>query len=170
MGDVQTFMFDDDGKIPNNPTLPLLIYSAALPDSRTPTSDCRNLFERNGWDGSWVDGIYDYHHYHSTSHEVLSIVAGSATVQFGGENGLRFDLKAGDVAVIPAGVGHCNLGQSADFRVLGAYPRGQEKWDVCTGKPGERPRVLDNIRRVPLPTADPVSGPDGPLMRLWHRR
>ncbi len=168
MGDIQTFLFDDDGRIPNNPTLPLLIYPAALPGSRTPASDCRALFARNGWDGSWVDGIYDYHHFHSTSHEVLGIAAGTVKVQFGGQSGAVIDLSAGDVAIIPAGVGHCNLGQSDDFKVVGAYPKGQEKWDVRTGKPGERPRVLENIRRVPLPTADPVSGESGPLMRFWQ--
>lgn len=168
MGDVQTFLFEDDGRIPNNPTLPLLICPAVLPDSRAPASDCRSLFARNGWDGSWVDGIYDYHHFHSTAHEVLGIVGGSASVQFGGEKGKVLELKAGDVAIIPAGVGHCNLGQSDDFKVVGAYPKGQEKWDVCTGKPGERPIVDENIRHVPLPTADPVSGENGPLMRLWQ--
>ena len=168
MGDVQTFMFDDDGKIPNNPALPLLIYVAALPESLSPASDCRALFARNGWDGSWIDGIYDYHHFHSTAHEVLGIAAGSAEVQFGGEQGKVIQLNARDVAVIPAGVGHCNLGQSVDFKVVGAYPKGQEKWDVCTGKPGERPIVLENICHVALPIADPVSGEGGPLMRLWQ--
>jgi long-chain acyl-CoA synthetase len=42
---------------------------------------------RNGWSGTWRNGIYAFHHYHSTSHEVLGIAAGSAAVRFGGEGG-----------------------------------------------------------------------------------
>ena len=165
--DLRTLLFEDDGRIPNHPTLPLLIYSGVLPPSDTPSSACRQRFERHGWGGSWVNGVYDYHHFHSTAHEVLGVVVGSATIQFGGASGEMVDVRAGDVVVIPAGVGHCNLGQSDDFRVVGAYPRGQEKWDLCVGKTGERPRVLDNIRRVSLPVTDPVYGTDGPLLRLW---
>ena len=166
---VRALFFEDDGRIPNNTLLPLLIYSGVLLPSDAPSTACRQLFERHGWGGSWVDGVYDYPHFHSTAHEVLGVVGGSATLQFGGANGESVDVRAGDVVVIPAGVGHCNLGQSDDFRVVGAYPRGQEKWDLCTGRPGERPRVLDNIRRVPLPTTDPVFDADGPLLRLWQK-
>lgn len=164
---VETFMFADDGRIPNNPGLPLLVYPGALPDSADRTSACRALFERNGWHGTWVNGVYTYHHYHSTAHEVLGVVAGSATVQFGGEQGEKLKMQAGDVVIIPAGVGHCNQGASADFRVVGAYPRGQD-WDLCTGKPGERPGTLDNIRRVPLPQLDPVYDDRGPLLEYWR--
>jgi uncharacterized protein YjlB len=71
--------------------------------------------------------------------------------------------------VIPAGVGHQNLGSSADFLLVGAYPRGQ-RWDLCRGLAGERPQVLHNIARVPLPAADPVYGAKGPLVERWLRR
>jgi uncharacterized protein YjlB len=117
--------------------------------------------------GTWRNGIYSYHHYHSTAHEVLGCYRGSAKVQFGGESGIVEELSAGDVVIIPAGVGHKNLGASADFAVVGAYPRGQD-YDMNYGKPGERPRADENIARVPLPETDPIFGKDGPLLRHWR--
>lgn len=165
---VQTFMFKDDGRIPNNPLLPFLVYPGAL--AQADAAECQALFERNGWVGSWVNGVYNYHHYHSVSHEVLGVVSGSARIQFGGEQGQIIEVRAGDVGVLPAGTGHCNKGASADFQVVGAYPRGQERWDLCTGKPNERPTVLENIQKTPLPQADPLYGVLGPLMDAWNVR
>jgi uncharacterized protein YjlB len=53
--------------------------------------------------------------------------------------------------------------------VLVAYPRGQS-WNLCRGTAEERAKALANIARVPLPTADPVYGADGPLVEHWLRR
>lgn len=165
---VQAYLFEDDGRIPNNPELPLLLYPSALSRSATPPSGCEALFGENGWGGSWRNGVFPYHHYHSTAHEVLGVVVGLARVAFGGGTGVTVEVGAGDVVVIPAGVGHRNLGSSGDFLVVGAYPRGQS-WDLRTGEPGERPEVLENIANVPLPEADPVFGREGPLLRHWTR-
>jgi uncharacterized protein YjlB len=63
-------------------------------------------------------------------------------------------------------VGHRNLGSSRDFLVVGAYPEGQS-WDLRTGEPDERPEVLENISKVPLPETDPVFGDEGPLHEHW---
>ncbi len=157
----------DDGVYPNNPDLPLLIYPQAVPVAgRAPAEAFETLFRSNGWGDSWRDGIYDYHHYHSTAHEVLGIFSGTARVAFGGEQGIVLEVHAGDVVVIPAGVAHRNLGASGDLGVVGAYPDGQE-WDMNTGKPGERPKADRAIAAVPLPAADPVHGRDGPLVRIW---
>jgi uncharacterized protein YjlB len=166
--EVQAHLFEDDGRIPNNPDLPLLVYPGALPASDDLPSECEALFRENGWGGTWRDGVFPYHHYHSTTHEVLGIVRGSARIAFGGEAGVTVEVEAGDVVVIPAGVGHRNLESSRDFLVIGAYPRGQS-WDLCTGEPGERPQVLENIRKVPLPDADPVFGDRGPLLEHWMK-
>ena len=162
--------FADDGTIPNNPTLPLLVYPGALnlPED-DPAAACETVFEANGWGGSWRNGIYPFAHYHSTAHEVLGICRGEAKVRFGGNTGIALTVRAGDVVVIPAGVGHHNLGASADLLVVGAYPRGQ-RWDLRRGLAEERPQVLDNIARVPLPAADPMYGANGPLVQHWLRR
>ena len=92
------------------------------------------MFALNGWGGSWRDGIYPFPHYHSTAHEVLGICRGEAKVRFGGDTGIVLAVRAGDVVVIPAGVGHQNLGASADLLVVGAYPRGQS-WDLAAAAP-----------------------------------
>ena len=92
----------------------------------------------------------------------------SARVRFGGNAGMVLTVRAGDVVVIPAGVGHQNLGASPDLLVVGAYPRGQ-RFDLCRGLPEERPQVLENIERVPPPAADPVYGAAGPLIEHWLR-
>jgi uncharacterized protein YjlB len=157
----------DDGRIPNHPTLPLLVYPLALALSRgDPASIAETIFRRNRWGGLWRNGIYDFHHYHSTAHEALAIVRGDAVVQLGGEGGITLSLSAGDVLVLPAGTGHKRLSASRDLLVVGAYPPGQQ-WDLCRGEPGERPRVLDNIRATPLPETDPIFGRSGPLVECW---
>lgn len=163
---VREHLFQDDGRIPNNPTLPLLIYPEVLATTGDPPSICEELFRKNRWGGSWRDGVFTYHHYHSTAHEVLGIVRGTARIAFGGEAGITVEVAKGDAVVIPAGVGHRNLGSSEDLLVVGAYPEGQS-WDLRTGEPDERPWVLENIRKVPLPRTDPVFGDEGPLHERW---
>jgi uncharacterized protein YjlB len=163
--DVETHTFSDDGTIPNSP-LPVVLYDD-VPAARNPAS-CEELFARNGWSGAWRDGIFAYHHFHSTAHEVLGIAAGSASVALGGPGGRVFEVDRGDVLVLPAGTGHCRVGASPDLLVVGAYPGGMA-WDVRRGDPGERDEVLANLRAVPLPDGDPVHGPQGPLVGLWAR-
>jgi uncharacterized protein YjlB len=161
----ETRMFADDGAIPNSP-LPVILYRDALaPDAGAAAYE--ELFARHGWLSAWRDGIFDFHHFHSTSHEVLGIARGTANVILGGPGGGRFELHRGDVAILPAGTGHCNAGSSGDLLVVGAYPNGMD-WDVRRGDPAERDEVLANIARVPAPDQDPVQGEQGPLTRLWR--
>jgi uncharacterized protein YjlB len=104
-----------------------------------------------------------------TTHEVLGVYRGTATLQLGGEKGRQFVVKAGDVIVIPAGVGHKRLQSSAGFRVVGAYPGGRQ-WDLLRGLRGERPQADRNIAAVPSPDNDPLYGPAGPLKQIWILR
>jgi uncharacterized protein YjlB len=164
--DVLSHLFQDDGLIPNS-RFPLLIHPGAVnAASSDPAGEFEDLFAANGWTGSWRNGIYTYHHYHSTAHEVLGVFRGSATVQFGGDRGSKLKVSSGDVIIIPAGVAHKNLGASSDFGVVGAYPEGQE-CDMNYGRPEERPRADANIARVPVPETDPVYGVGGPLQKNW---
>ena len=165
--EVRELRFEDDGGIPNNPTLPLLVYPRTLAADEQEPSRCKEMLAENGWGGAWVDGVFPYHHYHSVSHEVLCVVGGKARITFGGPEGETIGVEAGDVVVIPAGVGHCRESSNAGFSVVGAYPRGQEDYDLRTGGEGERTGVLENIRNVPLPEADPLFGGGGPLLGRW---
>jgi uncharacterized protein YjlB len=167
MPQIQTFHFDNDGHIPNHPTLPLLLYPGVLAEEQNRISACRALFERHQWGGVWVNGVFSYHHYHSSAHEVLAVANGSAQIRFGGPHGTSLQVQAGDVVLIPAGVGHCKEESSTDFRVVGAYPAGQRP-DICTGDPAERPGALERIRQVPLPQSDPLYGAEGPVQETWH--
>ncbi|MGA1197385.1 MAG: cupin domain-containing protein, partial [Candidatus Latescibacterota bacterium] len=122
-----TYYLKDDGVIPNSPN-PLLVYPGAIDVDRNGAMTIERIFAANTWDRSWRNGIYSFHHYHSTAHEVLGIAKGYAKVQMGGPHGVTFSIQAGDVMVIPAGVGHKNLGASADLLVIGSYPPGPS-WD-----------------------------------------
>jgi uncharacterized protein YjlB len=165
----QPCRFKDDGLIPNHPRWPLVIYKSVvrLPETLDPAAVFEDLFESNGWGDPWRNGIYDYAHYHSRIHEVLGIARGAGKVQFGGPNGRTFILKAGDVAVLPAGTGHQCLKASDDFLVVGAYPP-TGKFDVCT-TPEDRKKALVTIPKVAHPHKDPVYVAKGPLMRTWRK-
>jgi uncharacterized protein YjlB len=163
----ETFIFQDDGLIPNS-ALPLIVRRGAVPPSANdPAKAFETTFQKNGWTKSWRDGIYDYHHYHSTAHEVLGIASGSGTVRFGGEGGETVGVTTGDVVVIPAGVGHALINSSDDFLVVGAYAEGRD-WDIVRDDPQAIAEARKRIAQVPLPAADPVDGPSGPLVKLWH--
>ena len=165
---VEAFILTDDGVFPNNRSLPLLVYRKVLSlDAPDLIAQVRATLAGNGWGGSWVNGIFDYHHYHSTSHEVLAICGGRAEVRFGGEHGITLTLVAGDVVVIPAGVAHKSLGAGDDLVVVGAYPRGQEGYDMCC-KRDERPHADLNIVNVRTPESDPLYGPEGALTEHWR--
>jgi len=165
---IEEHRFTDDGQVPNNPALPVVIYRAALDIGPGAAAACEALFAANDWGAAWIDGIYSHHHYHSTAHEVLGITAGSVRVRLGGEDGQLLELAAGDVVVIPAGVAHKNEGASPDLTVVGAYPGGNSP-DMRRPDAQERERALCNIREVALPARDPIYGPSGPLLDRWRR-
>lgn len=152
----------DDGMIPNHPIYPLLLYKNVIEKN----DDIENILSENNWLGIWEGGVAPYHHYHSISHEVVVVKDGSATLHLGGEDGTKVEVKAGDVAIIPAGFGHKNIDSSSDFAVYGAYPDGMD-YDFCYGKKEERSQNLENIRKVPMPDKDPVFGKAGPLFKYW---
>lgn len=164
--ETESFVCKDDETFPNS-VLPVVVFRKAfVPASGVDPAAIERVFAANQWTHSWRNGLYTYPHYHSTSHEVLGLYAGWVQVQFGGPKGSLVEARAGDVIVIPAGVAHQNLGQSNDFQVIGAYPDGRIP-DMKLGRPGERPASDESIRNLPLPSMDPISGAQGPLMGLW---
>jgi len=160
--------FRDDGIYPGS-ILPVLVYRATM---TADAPDRAFVFERgfrqNDWRNSWRNGVYSFAHYHSTSHEVLGVYHGSAKLRLGGEQGQTVEVRSGDVILIPAGVAHQNIGASADFAVVGAYPDGRQ-WDLLRGLPGERPKSDRTIAGLPMPDCDPIYGAEGPLRQIWNQ-
>src|ERR1700733_1271606 len=152
-----------NGWMPNN-TLPVLLYRNALPVTGDLATTMERLFTANGWPPQWRNGVYPFHHYHSTAHEVLGFAAGHADLVLGGEGSTPITVHAGDIAVLPTGTGHCRLTASDDFLVIGAYPP-EEHWDIC--RTAATPEVFARMRRVSFPASDPVTGPSGALPKLW---
>ena len=157
--------FKDDGKIPNS-RFPLLIYHGVFSEEKIDADTMIAHFESNNWRNSWKNGIFDYHHYHSITHEVIGVYQGYGTIQFGGDQGEPVSLGEGDVVVIPAGVGHKKISSSDDFAVVGAYPFGS-KYDVLKGEDGERPEADENISKVRMPDNDPIYGKMEGLLAIW---
>lgn len=164
---VISHLLEPDAEIPNNPRLPLLAYPGAVRlDESDPAAVFERLFASNDWVGSWRNGIFPFHHYHSTAHEVLGIYNGTAVAQLGGENGITLTLNPGDVVIIPAGVGHKRLSSGTGLGVVGAYPSGQNP-DMCRASAASCLRAAEQVAKVGVPERDPVHGPGGPMREHW---
>ena len=160
--------FEDDGKTPNNPRCPLLLYRDAVTLAKPydPAAIFEELFAAHGWGRSWRDGIYKFLHFHTRSHEVLGIARGTARVQFGGAKGKTLTVEAGDVIVLPAGTGHQRISASEDLLVVGAYPA-EGEYDELRPREIDHTEARERIAEVPVPEADPVYGAGGPLHEHW---
>jgi uncharacterized protein YjlB len=163
------FHFRDDGRTPNNPRLPLILYRSPvlLSQVHDPASIFEELFAQNDWKNSWRNGIYGFLHFHAGTHEVLGVAVGHGRIEFGGSCGRELRVKAGDVVVLPAGTGHRCLSASQDLLVVGAYAAGGNYDELKPGELDHRDAVA-SIARVPLPSRDPVYGGEGSLLTLWN--
>jgi len=172
--DVVVHLLGPSGIIPNHPKWPLLVYPSAVavagPD---PAAAFERLFDANRWPAAWRNGVYPYHHFHTTAHEALGVYSGEVTVQFGGEDGVTITAKPGDVIVLPAGTGHKKIASRGNLGIVGAYPEGQQAdMNVAHGAaPASSDKGAHAARaaaRVPLPARDPVYGAQGPLFAHWR--
>ncbi|KAL2796763.1 RmlC-like cupin domain-containing protein [Aspergillus keveii] len=158
-------------RIPNTSlqSKPLMIYHQAFDASADELSE--HLQRVGEVSPSWVYSMYSQTHFHSTSHEVLGVVSGSARLCFGGEeNPGRFEptISKGDLIIVPAGVGHRLLSEpdksGGSFKMVGAYPV-NKSWDMCYGEPGEEAKCK-NIPTLGWFQRDPFYGSDGPALRV----
>lgn len=165
---VETIFLHPEGRIPNS-RLPVLVYRGGLSPELRLASACQALLRENDWGGNWVNGIYDYWHFHVTGHEVLGCVSGRATIGLGGEAGVRLEIEAGDVLVLPAGTGHRRLAASDDFSIVGGYPPGQDG-TITRPEEIEPEDALARIADLAPPASDPLGGQHGPLLDAWAAR
>ncbi|CEN62626.1 Putative Cupin domain protein [Aspergillus calidoustus] len=158
-------------RIPNTSlqSKPLMIYHQAFDASADEL--CEHLEKVGEVSPSWVYSMYSQTHFHSTSHEVLGVVSGSARLCFGGEgNPDRFEptVAKGDLIIVPAGVGHRLLSEpdksGGSFKMVGAYPV-NKSWDMCYGEPGEEAK-RQNIPTLGWFQRDPLYGRDGPALQV----
>lgn len=163
---LEQHLIKPDDEFPNNHELPVLHYRSAFSSDKNLGDMMEKTFRHHNWKNSWRNGIYDYHHYHSTAHEVLGIYKGECKIQLGGPDGIILELTKGDVLVLPAGVAHKSICASDDFKCIGAYPKGQD-YDMNYGKPEELERARKNISTLELPETDPVYGNEGQLLEYW---
>ncbi|WP_322029968.1 cupin domain-containing protein [Paraburkholderia sp. J76] len=162
---VETFLLPEHGWVPNNARLPVIVYRRVLtPGAQDLAQAFNDRFEANGWPVQWHDGVFDYHHFHSTAHEVLGVFAGTAELILGGPGGRVVRVHAGDALLLPAGTGHCLLSLAGGFRVAGGYPRGQQ-WDIR--RAALTPAELRAMQSLPYPASDPLYGKQGPLIEHW---
>jgi uncharacterized protein YjlB len=162
----QSQLLDRNDWVPNNPCLPILVYPQAIAvQGDDPAALFEKTFRAHGWPPQWRGGVFSYHHYHTEGHEVLGIARGHARLMLGGPEGRVLEVSAGDVLLLPAGTGHCNLGASDDFLVVGAYPPGQRP-DICREAPNAE--QLANIAQLPFPDQDPVLGAEGAVRQYWE--
>lgn len=163
----QYMTFQSASGVPNNP-LPLIIYPQVAPDDEEDIARFfEDLFARHQWLPRWRYPVFPYTHYHPNTHELLGIAAGWAQILFGGETGRAVTVYAGDAVLIPAGVGHQQLAASDDFFAVGAYPRGMQP-DTRRDELNLLNQSIVEIKRVPMPQHDPITGGDGAVTEIWH--
>lgn len=162
--DIIAHYFENDGVIPNN-KLPVLVYKNVL--QHVNIKDFEFTFSQNGWTNNWTDIILPYDHFHSNTHEVLGLKSGQAQLMLGGKNGKIIQVDAGDVIILPAGVGHHSIDNSLDYQFVGGYPNGAD-WNLKIGlTDADRTFIRDEIAQIPIPDTDPVYSIDGPLFAYW---
>jgi uncharacterized protein YjlB len=160
----ETLFLDAADGVPNNPDLPAVILRGAF--AGLAPGEVRARLERNGWGGTWLWTVFDYHHFHPDAHETLVVVAGAADLALGGPSGRMVHVEAGDCLVLPAGTGHKRASGTSDFQVCGAYPPGQERFETLRAGEGAED-VSGRIAAVAGPDTDPTTGGGGPLTEAW---
>lgn len=162
------FILQPNDWLPNNARLPVLHYRQVLASGQIDALITKfdEMINHDGWPSAWHASIYEFHHYHPRAHEVLGFAGGTGELMLGGPGGRLVKVTTGDVVVLPVGTGHCQVSSTSDFIAVGGYPIGQPG-DI-TRSPATH-AMSEHMASLPVPTNDPVSGPGGPLTKLWKQ-
>ncbi|MBO9413524.1 MULTISPECIES: cupin domain-containing protein [unclassified Ruegeria] len=162
---VEVYTSKPEGMIPNS-RFPLLIHRGAIPGGGVDGVKAR--FRANGWGNNWeYPGVYEYPHFHSTSHECLGCAQGWMEFNLSVEGWTRVRIEAGDVIVMPAGVSHEMVGRSDDIMMCGGYAGGRD-WDNIQEAfltPEMFQAAAKRIMMLPIPDKDPATGV---ILHQWH--
>src|SRR4051812_50169718 len=118
---LETWSAPPGEQIPNHPSFPVLVYRG-VPRVREGADACRALFAEHGWRGAWVDGVFDYHHFHSTSHEVLGVIGGGAARGHRGPQGGGIEGGGGGAGGPPPRARHPRAAGRGGVAVGGGGP------------------------------------------------
>lgn len=165
---IRKYKFRRNKYFPNS-KFPVLIYKNALklPRRKFQAAEIiQQILAKHGWTNAWSNGIYDFHHYHSTTHECMGTSMGSAVLILGGPGGKKIKLEQVNVIILPAGVGHACFKADKNFFCVGAYPQGKD-YDMNTGLASEYKKAIRHIRKLSIPLQDPVLGKHGFLKVHW---
>ena len=154
-----------EGMIPNS-RFPLLIHRGGIPGGGADAIKAR--FRANGWSNNWeYPGVYEYPHFHSTTHECLGCASGWMEFNLSVKGWTRLRIETGDVIVMPAGVSHEMVDHSDDILMVGGYDGGRD-WDNIQEAyltPELFYQAAKRIMMLPIPDRDPVTG-EG--IHQWH--
>ncbi|WP_294907385.1 cupin domain-containing protein [Tatumella sp. UBA2305] len=121
--------FAAGGWVPNNPQLP--VTHVSIPEAAvTDATAVSHLLRQHGWLAQWQAASFSFQHFHSTIHQLLTVMQGEGVMRVGGAQGKLRSLTTGDILILSAGTGQQLVSSSSDFQVLAAYPEGQCR-DVC---------------------------------------
>ena len=59
------------------------------------------------------------------------------------------------------------MAETTNLIIVGAYPAGQEAWDLKRNTPEDLAQAKAEIAMVGRPQFDPVAGDNGPLLHAW---
>jgi uncharacterized protein YjlB len=129
-------------------------------------SAIESLVSKHGFEPQWRYPMYNFDHFHSTTHELLVPFRGSATLVLGGIESI--DVRAGDVLLLPAGVAHRAESTQNGFCMVGSYPTGSKAWDICKGGEEGVESKISGLGNGEI-TMDPIYGKDAsaPIMKAW---
>src|SRR5215216_4003492 len=96
--EVWRHLFQDDGRLPINPKLPLLVYLGALSVYDDLSSECEAWSGENGWGGAWRGRVFTYHHYHPTARQVSATARGTENHAFHGDSAATVSHEIGQMA------------------------------------------------------------------------
>jgi uncharacterized protein YjlB len=171
---VQTFRLESSDRFPNGASgLPVVLYRPFAPPAfdaagALDPAAVEALVAAHGFAPGWRFPMYDFAHFHSTTHELLVPFRGRATLELGdaGAGATQLDVRAGDVLLLPAGTAHRAARTADAFCMVGSYPAGAARWDMCRGGGSGAEARIRALGKGGV-AEDPVYGGRGVVGEAW---